>query len=325
MGELAQKQNSTGLVPSPSEAAELARTKIFAGIPDDEVKLALAIAGRYGLDPLLRHLVLIPGGQNRRYNVYITRDGLLHIAHTSGKPWSIEIDEPQKRENPYTGREDIYLKGRVKVLDPSTGQTQVFEGGVWFSEYNAGRGSWKTHPAAMHQKVLEVYLLRRAFDVALTPIEEMDRVQAVQAQTVQPEPVPSEVQAEPEPAGNRSRITPAQLSKIGATLNELGLVNGRYRDVKLRLVEMVVERQVTTSKELTKEEASRFIDYLEKLRQGLQAAGVKDAAEAANYITWMVESGAVPPTDVEALRADLEAFRAVGGDGREELFEDEDA
>ncbi len=325
MSELAQKQNTTtGLVPSPSEAAELARTKIFAGIPDDEVKLALAIAGRYGLDPLLRHLVLIPGGQNRRYNVYITRDGLLHIAHTSGKPWSIEIDEPQKRENPYTGREDIYLKGRVKVLDPATGQTQVFEGGVWFSEYNAGRGSWKTHPAAMHQKVLEVYLLRRAFDVALTPIEEMDRVQAVQTQVPQPEPVPVGAHVEPIPTGPE-RINKAQLSKIGATLNELGLVNGRYRDVKLRLAEMVVGRQVTTSKELTKEEASRFIDYLEKLREGLQAAGVKDAAEAASYITRMVESGAVPPTDVEALKADLEAFRAVGGDAREELFENEDA
>jgi len=323
MSELTQKQHTTGLVPSPSEAAELARKKMFAGIPDDEVKLALAIAHRYGLDPLLRHLVLIPGGKNRRYNVYITRDGLLHIAHTSGKPWSIEIDEPQKRENPYTGQEDIYLKGRVKVLDPETGQTQVFEGGVWFSEYNAGQGSWKTHPAAMHQKVLEVYLLRRAFDVALTPVEEMERVSPT---VVQAEPVP--VETAQGGSGGHARaqasngITPAQLAKLNATLNELGLVNGKYRNEKLRLAEMIAGRELKSSKELTKEEASRFIDYLEKLKEALDQAGIKDKVESANYIAFSVEAGALPPTDVEALKADLDSFRAFNSDGREELFEE---
>ncbi len=321
MGELVQKQATT-LTPTAAEAAELARTKIFAGIPDDEVKLALAIAGRYGLDPLLRHLVLIPGGKNRRYNVYITRDGLLHIAHTSGKPWSIEIDEPQKRENPYTGKEDIYLKGRVKVLDPATGQTQVFEGGVWFSEYNAGQGSWKTHPAAMHQKVLEVYLLRRAFDVALTPIEEMDRVQAVQAQPAAAVPVEAEpVEPRPEAAQRGPEpITPAQLTKLKATLNDLGLTNGEWREVALRLSSMVVGRELSTSKELTKEEASKLIDYLETLKGALAEAGVKDRLESANYLARMAEAGAVPPTSAEELRKDLEAFRAVSADPREELF-----
>jgi len=306
MSELAQKQHTTGLVPSPSEAAELARKKIFAGVPDDEVKLALAIAGRYGLDPLLRHLVLIPGGKNRRYNVYITRDGLLHIAHTSGKPWSIEIDEPQKRENPYTGKEDIYLKGRVKVLDPTTGQTQVFEGGVWFSEYNTGQGSWQTHPAAMHQKVLEVYLLRRAFDVALTPVEEVERVTAA---TVQAEPVPA-VEGRNSTEQPSNGITKAQLAKLNATLNDLGLANGEYRNEKLRLAEMIAGRELKSSKELTKEEASRLIDYLERLKEALAQAGVNDKEEVANYIAFTVEAGAVPPTDVEALKADLESFRA---------------
>ena len=256
MSELAQKQATT-LTPTAAEAAELARTKIFAGIPDDEVKLALAIAGRYGLDPLLRHLVLIPGGKNRRYNVYITRDGLLHIAHTSGKPWSIEIDEPVKRENPYTGKQDIYLKGRVKVLDPTTGQTQVFEGGVWFSEYNAGQGSWKTHPAAMHQKVLEVYLLRRAFDVALTPIEEMDRV------TQPAEPVPVEAQAiepqkaeavEPKPA------TPRQKGAIHTVLKELGFTEETASDARAFVAWAVGRENLSSLNELTAEEASRFLD-----------------------------------------------------------------
>ncbi|QWK23098.1 recombinase RecT [Thermus antranikianii] len=153
--------------------AALARKRLFAGVPDEDVHLALAICQRYGLDPLLRHVVLIPGGKDRRHNVYITRDGLLHVAHTSGRAWSLEVEEPKRMENPYTGKPDIYLRGRVRVYDPDTGREQVFEGGVWFSEYAQKGGSWNSHPAAMHQKVLEVFLLRRAFDVAVTPVEEM--------------------------------------------------------------------------------------------------------------------------------------------------------
>lgn len=34
-------------------AGELARRKIYAGIPDDDVALALAICQKYGFDPLL--------------------------------------------------------------------------------------------------------------------------------------------------------------------------------------------------------------------------------------------------------------------------------
>jgi len=116
-------------------------------------------------------------------------------------------------------------------------------------------------------------------------------------------------------------ITPAQLAKLNATLNELGLVNGKYRNEKLRLAEMIAGRELKSSKELTKGEASKFIDYLEKLKGALAQAGVKDKAESANYIAFSVEAGALPPTDVEALKADLESFRAFNGDGREELFE----
>jgi len=161
--------------------AQLARKKIYAGVPDDDVQLALAICQKYDLDPLLRHVVLIKGrtkdrGGNwaDRYSVYITRDGLLHAAHQSGVPFSIEFEQPIKAENPYTDSPDIYLQGTLcRDGHPS------FKGGLWFSEYvqtgKAGNaiGAWKTHPAAMHQKVVEVYLLRRGFDVSLMPLEEI--------------------------------------------------------------------------------------------------------------------------------------------------------
>lgn len=227
----------------PREVAVLARERLFAGVPDEDVKLALAICQRYGLDPLLRHVVLIPGGKNGRHAVYITRDGLLHVAHASGKAWSLEVGEPERRQNPYTGKEDIYLKGRLRVVD-ERGREQVFEGGVWFSEYAGKGGAWATHPAAMHQKALEASLLRRAFDVALPPLEEAGEGPA------QPADPPS--------------ITPAQRARIGELVRSLGLTPEEARALACR----VAEREVASAKELSALEADLLIAELERLAQG---------------------------------------------------------
>ena len=54
-------------------------------------ELALNIAARYDLDLLLKHLVMIEG------RPYITRDGLLHVAHRSGQLDGIETTEPVAR------------------------------------------------------------------------------------------------------------------------------------------------------------------------------------------------------------------------------------
>ena len=175
---LAVRQEST---ISIQRATILAREKIYAGIPDDDVDLALAICHRYGLDPLLKHVQLIPGNKKgedgkwtKAYSVYITRDGLLHVAHESGTPFAVQFDEPQAKTNPYTTQKDIYLTGKLK----RAGFPDLVAG-LWFSEYQGTNkegqplGAWKTHPAAMHQKVVEVYLLRRGFDVSLPAYEEV--------------------------------------------------------------------------------------------------------------------------------------------------------
>lgn len=229
------------------KAVELARKKFFAGIPDEDVALALVVAQKYGLDPLLRHVVLIPGGRNGRYNVYITRDGLLHVAHASGRAWSLEVGEPERRENPYTGKPDIYLKGRLRVVDQE-GREQVFEGGVWFSEYAQKGGAWSTHPAAMHRKALEVYLLRRAFDVALTSVEEV-------GVEVPAGPVPVEALPPEKP------ITREQMARIAALAQRVGMEREELRAFAVR----VAEREVGSARELTQLEADLVIEALEAL------------------------------------------------------------
>src|SRR5512139_1381008 len=56
-------------------------------------QLAIAIAVRYGLDLLLKHLVLIEG------RPYVTRDALINIAHRSGQFDGIAVTEPVKEDN----------------------------------------------------------------------------------------------------------------------------------------------------------------------------------------------------------------------------------
>jgi len=172
---------TTAIITQPQRAAQLARQKIYAGIPNDDVDLALAICQKYGLDPLLKHVVLIEGSRKdkdgnwvKQYSIYVTRDGLLHTAHTSGIPFAVEFDPPELRPNPYAGKDDIYLTGTLKRQGYPD-----FKAGLWFSEYCSTNrneqpiGAWKTHPAAMHQKAVEVYLLRRGFDVSLPAYDEV--------------------------------------------------------------------------------------------------------------------------------------------------------
>ena len=164
-----------GAVPAPARAAatagELARRKIYAGIPDDDVALALAICQKYGLDPLLRHVVLIAknakdevtGQWTKRYDAYITRDGLLHIAHSTGLLDGIEVT---------LGKDELGEWAECAVYRKD--MSRPFRYRVYMSEYaQEPRGAWKTHPRAMLTKTAEVFALRRAFDVALTPVEEM--------------------------------------------------------------------------------------------------------------------------------------------------------
>ncbi|WP_027717463.1 recombinase RecT [Desulfovirgula thermocuniculi] len=164
-----------GAVPAPARvtasAGELARRKIYAGIPDDDVALALAICQKYGLDPLLRHVVLIAknakdevtGQWTKRYDAYITRDGLLHIAHSTGLLDGIEVT---------LGKDELGEWAECAVYRKD--MSRPFRYRVYMNEYaQEPRGAWKTHPRAMLTKTAEVFALRRAFDVALTPVEEM--------------------------------------------------------------------------------------------------------------------------------------------------------
>jgi hypothetical protein len=118
----------------------------------EQRELALNIAKRYDLDLLLKHLVMIEG------RAYITRDGLLHIAHRSGQLDGIETTEPVLVDGYWRATATVYRK------DMSRGFT-------YYGRYPE-TGKNRAFAPEMAVKVGEVMALRRAFDVAAPTAEE---------------------------------------------------------------------------------------------------------------------------------------------------------
>lgn len=112
---------------------------------DPATQALLLVCDRYGLDPLLKHMVLIQG------RPYVTRDGYLHLAHQSGQLDGIEVlDE---------GEEDAHLWARVAVYRKDMSRPFVYKG-----RYPKAGGN-KDYGPEMAIKCAEVAALRRAFNV----------------------------------------------------------------------------------------------------------------------------------------------------------------
>lgn len=124
----------------------------FDKLSPGQRELALSIANRYDLDPMLKHLVMIEG------RVYITRDGLLHVAHRSGDFDGIEVDAPEN--------DGKYWRARARVYRKSFSRPFVYPGRYPVQGRNA------QYAEEMAIKVAEVMTLRRAFDVSAPVMEE---------------------------------------------------------------------------------------------------------------------------------------------------------
>ncbi len=125
-------------------------------VPPEQRELALAIADRYELDLMLKHLVLIEG------RPYLTRDGLLHIAHRSGVFDGMEVSDPVIVDIG-AGK---YWSARCSVYRKDMSRPFTYAG-----RYPLSGGNAKFAPE-MAVKVSEVMALRRAFDVSAPVIEE---------------------------------------------------------------------------------------------------------------------------------------------------------
>ena len=144
--------NST--VPEEQLQSALLKAIGFDKLSPEQRELALTISRQYDLDPMLRHLVLVDG------KPYITRDGLLHVAHKSGDFDGIEVEQPA------LDSDGKYWRTWATVYRKSFARPFRYPG-----RYPATSGNVK-YNEEMAIKVAEVMTLRRAFDVAAPVIEE---------------------------------------------------------------------------------------------------------------------------------------------------------
>ena len=152
----------TDIIPVEDEREHKRKAALLKAIgldkvPAEQREIALAIAKRYELDLLLKHLVLIDG------KPYVTRDGLLHIAHRSGQLDGIEVTDPEVVTLPGVGD---FWRAHCSVYRKDMTRPFVYAG-----RYPTKGGNTRFAPE-MAVKVAEVMSLRRAFDVSAPVIEE---------------------------------------------------------------------------------------------------------------------------------------------------------
>jgi|TARA_R110000824_G_scaffold218269_4_gene404810 hypothetical protein len=167
--------------------------------PRDTATQALVqICNRYGFDPLLKHVVLI--GTGGKKNTYVTRDGLLHLAHQSHQLDGIVVEEE--------GADNEEWWAVVQVHRKDMGHPFKYRG-----RYSKKGANAKYGPE-MAVKCAEVMALRRAFDVSLPTVEEQWDTVSGQVGSVEPlqehhVPDPKEIE----------EIPPAEIVKAKHTLS----------------------------------------------------------------------------------------------------------
>jgi hypothetical protein len=127
----------------------------FDRLAPEQRELALHLANRYELDPMLRHIAVIDG------RPVLTRDALLHIAHRSGVFDGIQVTRPVL--------EDAFWRCTCTVWRKDWTHNIQYDGRF----PDAGRKGRATEYAEeMAVKCAESMALRRAFDVAAPILEE---------------------------------------------------------------------------------------------------------------------------------------------------------
>lgn len=105
--------------------AILKAVNIDASKPEHQA--ALLVAQRYGLDPLMSHVLVLPQGSKP----YISRDGYLHVAHRSGQLDGIEVLEEGETPTEFSAKVAVWRKDMSRAFVftatyPKSGQNKQY-------------------------------------------------------------------------------------------------------------------------------------------------------------------------------------------------------
>lgn len=160
------------------EQIELIKRTVAQGATDDELKLFLYQAKKYGLDPLMKEIVFtkfkLKDG-TEKVSIITTRDGYLKIAQshpdfqgiisfTVCEGDTFEIDAANYQITHRFGTKRGKIIGAWARVDRRG--YKPFIAFVPFDEYNQNTTTWQKYPSAMIQKVAETFALKRAFNIS---------------------------------------------------------------------------------------------------------------------------------------------------------------
>ena len=181
---------------------------------DPNVQALVLVCQRYDLDPLLKHAVLISG------TLYVTRDGLLHVAHASKDFDGIQVEMLEESPTHYIARCSVWRKSMSR---PFIYQGRYPKNGRMAAQYGP----------EMAEKVAESRALRRAFDVSLCSREELwdagdEDTAAADRPAVFNNAAPAAVASKPAVSDNLTVAFKLAMREFGLRAIELG-----YQDIDL--------------------------------------------------------------------------------------------
>lgn len=308
-GELAPAA-PTGLegfgAPDPSKVLAV----LGLDVRDVRAHAVVLVAERYGLDPLLGHVMIIPKSQRP----YITRDGYLHIAHSSGAFDGMAVTDgprrdPQERE--WTAKVAVYRKDMSRPFE-FPGRAEL------------GRDNGPEMALARAER----RSLRRAFDVTLPQVFADDEYDdRPLADDLPAGYAPAAAGPAPEPSPAAAPMSDAQRRAILARFRE----RGTERAERIGLLRTWTGREVTSVKDLTGAEASEVLarlaetdadvgagaaaeppdaepqpvtrDQLAALNTLLRQAGITDRSDARALVTSIVDRAVASASDLTSAEA----------------------
>jgi len=304
MSELAQKQNTTLGIQELERAAEyVVKSRLFGVDRKEQAVALMLLAQAEGLHPMraIQEYHIIQGRPAMRADAMLARflqaGGKVTWHKLTDTEVSATFEHPQGGKVTITWTWDMAKRAGLTEKKNRDGSPN----------------NWQKYPRQMLRSRVVSEGVRTVFPGVATGIytpEEVADFEPAKPVQVEAEVIEAEVVEPRSELAQRGpeRITPAQLKKLKALLRDLGLDNGA-REVALKLAAVIIGREVGSSKELTKEEASKLIDRLERLKGVLVTAGAKSAQEMGLYLRYVVENGlSLPETDEEAY-VDLQAFR----------------
>ena len=147
---------------------DLVKEKFAKGCTPEEIVLLVYLARQYDLDPLKKEIWAVKGYGDSPAQIFTSRDGLLSIAHKTGKfgsmKTSFELEPESKEKKSYGSIIRKPVSATCEIWRKDFGKP--FTSTVFFDEYNLGQALWLKKPKTMLGKVAEVQCLRKAFSIS---------------------------------------------------------------------------------------------------------------------------------------------------------------